>query len=73
MFKRLLWALAGLVFVVSAGTQLFIFTCLLLNQQIEIFESRVWVNRLEFGIASVIFGVALAVFGYFAWRLIKAR
>lgn len=71
MLKKTLWVMAGLAFVISAGTQFLIFLGLLLEHQIEFVESDIFINRLEFGIALFILLVALFVFGYFMKKLIR--
>ena len=73
MIKKMLWAAAGLFFVISAATNMFIFVPLLLAQEVRFTESDVLINRLEFGVASLILLVALCAFGYLLWRVIKTR
>lgn len=73
MLKKAMWAFVGLFFAISAGVQLLIFTGLLLEQQIEFVEPSKFVNKVEFGVALFIFLIALSVFGYFIWRVIKHK
>jgi len=73
MIKKMLWAVAGLLFVISAAINLFIFVPLLLDQQVRFYESDVFINRLEFGIALFILLIALLVFGSLTWRAIKFK
>lgn len=71
MLKKMMWVTAGLFFVISAATNLFIFVPLLLEQEVRFVEPSAFINRLELGIALFIFAIALVVFGYFLKRLIQ--
>jgi len=73
MIKKMLWAMVGFFFVVSAGTQLFIFTRLLLEQEVSLFDHSPFINRLEFAYALVIALIALSVFVYLFFRVIKTK
>jgi hypothetical protein len=71
MFKKFLWVMAGLAFLIAASTQLFTFTHLLLGHEISICEYDECINRLEFSLALLIFFVAIFVFGYFVRKALR--
>ena len=71
MKRNMGWIMLAFLFVDAAGFSLFVFTCLLLQQQVTLGEPSILVNRVEFAWSLGVFLLAIWLFAHYMRKLLK--